>query len=277
MVKLNKKVVEGSVNTESCLGVIGEKLRAARQNKGLSLEDVQKKTKIHTGTIEALENGRLEDTLGGAYVRAFLKSYAAYLGMDAAVILEEYSSRKRAAEKCSAEPKREVPKKKAQAKNTAPNPEVLRAILSSAAVIIVIAVVIFGLVRSAQFAKSTIANMKIRKSATYKKSEPDIKETALTLSKHIVPIPKQDKLTLVVNTTEDVWLKVVVDGKVAFQKTLSKKSKEMWTADKEIKLAQIGKPEALKMNINGKELDFSENRLSRSILITHEGVDFEPK
>jgi len=103
------------------------------------------------------------------------------------------------------------------------------------------------------------------------KSGPDEEVT------EIVPIPKQKMLTLTLNATNDTWLKVIVDGKVTFHNTLAKKSKETWKAEKEIRLVEIGKPEALMLIVNGKDIEFSGKRLSRNIFVTQEGVHFEPK
>lgn len=280
MVKLNKKTGEISAPgayAEGSLNTIGERLRSARESKGLSLEAVRKATKIHPETIDALENGRLEDKVGEAYAKAFIKNYAAYLGMDARSIAAEYSSKKYAAEKCAGGAKKDEPRKREQApKKKAPqknsNTELIRSVVAILAAIAVIFALILGMVKLGQYAKDVFLNIKIKKNVVHKKAEQPPEGV-----KTIVPIPKQDKLTLGITASADVWLKVVVDGKVAFYNTLSKKSKEVWKAEKEIRLAEIGKPEALKLNVNGKEIDFSDNRLSRSVLITKEGVDFESK
>ncbi|MDP3788784.1 MAG: DUF4115 domain-containing protein [Candidatus Omnitrophota bacterium] len=278
MVKLNKKTGETSTHVEGSLSTIGERLRSTRESKGLSLEDVHKATKIHPNTINDLEKGRLEDKVGEAYVRAFIKNYAAYLGMDAKSIMAEYSSRRNTTEKSSAgiekdEPrkKEQAPRKKAPQKNS--NTELIRSVMAILVSIAVIFALMLGLLKFGQYAKGAIANIKIKKSTISKKAVPP----ALLPVKTIIPIPRQDKLTLSVAASSDVWLKVIADGKVVFHKALSRKSKETWKAEKEIRLAEIGKPEALELNVNGKEIDFSENRLSRSILITQEGIDFEPK
>lgn len=272
MVKL-KKTGEAAAPIGGSLGTIGERLKSVRESKGLSLEDVRKATKIHPKTIDALENGRLEEAVGAAYVKAFIKNYAAYLGIDAKGIMEEYSSKRHTAEKEPADESRkkeQPPKKKTSAKNR--DPEFTRVVIAVIVSIAVIFAAIIGLIRLGQYAKSAVAHMKIQKSQAYKEAEQPKKP-----AKTIVPIPRQDKLTLGITASADVWLKVIADGKVVFHETLSKKYKESWQAEKEIRLTEIGKPEALKLNVNGKELDFSENRLSRSILITQEGVDFGPK
>ena len=106
MAKL-KKSGEGSSTSQSSTGSIGERLRSARENKGLSLEEVHRITKIHPKTIEALEKGQLDNKLGETYVRAFIKNYSIFLGLDAGTILEEYVSKRH-----PPEPRKEADKRK---------------------------------------------------------------------------------------------------------------------------------------------------------------------
>ncbi len=276
MVKL-KKAGEISAHAEGSLNTIGERLRSIREGKGLSLEDVQKATKIYPETIDALEKGRLEDKVGAAYVKAFIKNYATYLGVDAPAIIAECSSKRHTAEKGAGGTKKEEPQKKEQlVRKKAPqknsNTELIRSVIAILVSVVVIFALILGLIKLGQYAKAAFLDIKMKKSAVCKKPEQPVKS-----AKTIIPIPKQDKLTLGITLSADVWLKIAADGKVVFYGTLSKKSKEAWKAEKEIRLTEIGKPEALKFNVNGKEIDFSDNRFSRNVLITKEGVDFEPK
>jgi cytoskeleton protein RodZ len=75
---------------------IGATLREARVRKGLTLVQVEEDTKIRSKYLQALENEEFGDLPGEAYAKGFLRSYATYLGLDAQVILEEYSSRHQA-------------------------------------------------------------------------------------------------------------------------------------------------------------------------------------
>jgi cytoskeletal protein RodZ len=70
---------------------IGERLKEARLRKGLTLKDVQSELRIRTSFLEALENDRYDLIPGEAYRRAFLRTYAAFLGLDADEILSEYN------------------------------------------------------------------------------------------------------------------------------------------------------------------------------------------
>jgi cytoskeleton protein RodZ len=72
---------------------IGATLREARVRNGLTLVQVAEDTKIRSKYLQALENEEFGDLPGEAYAKGFLRSYATYLGLDAQVILDEYSSR----------------------------------------------------------------------------------------------------------------------------------------------------------------------------------------
>lgn len=61
---------------------IGETIRARRETLGLSIEEVQEKTKIRSKYLMAVEAGDDNIAPGKAYFRAFLKSYAEFLGLD---------------------------------------------------------------------------------------------------------------------------------------------------------------------------------------------------
>lgn len=59
---------------------IGEKLKEAREKKGLSFQEIQDAIKIREKYLEALENNDFDVIPGEAYVRAFIKSYGNHLG-----------------------------------------------------------------------------------------------------------------------------------------------------------------------------------------------------
>jgi len=82
MAKL-KKIGEANISPQVSANSMGEALKSARENKGLTLDDVYKRTKMYPKTLEAIENGHIDSTLGETYARAFLKDYATFLGIDA--------------------------------------------------------------------------------------------------------------------------------------------------------------------------------------------------
>ncbi|POQ99073.1 hypothetical protein AU468_10670 [Alkalispirochaeta sphaeroplastigenens] len=61
---------------------ISEKLRSARDARGLSLEQAERDTHISKRYIQALEDEAFDQLPGEAYLLGFLRSYGAYLGLD---------------------------------------------------------------------------------------------------------------------------------------------------------------------------------------------------
>jgi len=69
----------------------GSRLRQARQNHGLSLEEVSKKTDLKTSYLLALEENRFDKLPAGIYGKRFLKEYADYLQLDYQKLLTDFS------------------------------------------------------------------------------------------------------------------------------------------------------------------------------------------
>lgn len=69
---------------------IGHILREARENKGLTLEEVQSKTRINVRYLAALESGQYSALPTPVHARGFLRNYARYLGLDPQPLLDRY-------------------------------------------------------------------------------------------------------------------------------------------------------------------------------------------
>nr|WP_055108397.1 RodZ domain-containing protein [Paenibacillus ihumii] len=69
---------------------LGQQLKEARLARGLSLDDVQDMTKIRKRYLEAIEAGDYKVLPGSFYVRAFIKTYAETVGVDADELLNEH-------------------------------------------------------------------------------------------------------------------------------------------------------------------------------------------
>lgn len=67
---------------------LGQQLRQVRTKRGLSLLDVAHKTRIPAARLHDLENDNYNTHGGLAYARSFLRTYAAYLEVDASPILD---------------------------------------------------------------------------------------------------------------------------------------------------------------------------------------------
>jgi cytoskeleton protein RodZ len=83
---------EISDELDSPLETVGQDLRAARLRRGDDLAAVSKALKIRRDHLEALEEDRLEALPGRTYAVGFVRTYADYLGLDAARAVERYKT-----------------------------------------------------------------------------------------------------------------------------------------------------------------------------------------
>ena len=79
----DEELVEADVPT------VGERLRAAREEKGLSLEDVAAQTRIPQRHLESLEISDWDKLPAPTYTTGFAKSYATAVGLDRTEIGEQ--------------------------------------------------------------------------------------------------------------------------------------------------------------------------------------------
>lgn len=69
---------------------LGETLRQARLDKGVSLADAARETRIRRSYLEALESEDVAALPPPVYTRGFLRSYAEYLGLNAQAMVDLY-------------------------------------------------------------------------------------------------------------------------------------------------------------------------------------------
>ena len=71
---------------------VGEAVRQTRLYYGKTLADVEKALHIRSSQISAIERGDIAQLPGQAYVVGFVRSYAEYLGLDSAKVIELFKA-----------------------------------------------------------------------------------------------------------------------------------------------------------------------------------------
>lgn len=71
---------------------LGARLRQARTERDLSIEDIQALTKIQKRYLHGIEEGNYDSMPGPFYVRAFVRQYAEAVGLNGDEILDTYKS-----------------------------------------------------------------------------------------------------------------------------------------------------------------------------------------
>lgn len=70
---------------------IGEALKEARENIGLSIEEVASDLKLRPSQIENIESGNLEAFKDVFYLKYFIRDYSKYLGLSYEDMIDEFN------------------------------------------------------------------------------------------------------------------------------------------------------------------------------------------
>ena len=69
--------------------MLGDILRKERERQNLTVKDVERDTSIRGLYISAIENGEYDLLPGEVYLKGFIRSYAEYLKLDGAALLQQ--------------------------------------------------------------------------------------------------------------------------------------------------------------------------------------------
>lgn len=250
---------------------IGEKLRSARKAKGMSIEDIERITKIQRRYLSALENNDFEQLPGDFYVRAFIKQYAQVVDLDGNELLNDFHS-----EVPESKPEEyvenSIDNKSQEVRRTTNNKKGLwKAYLPKAATIIGIFLVIFvvylvythffanGSQQNANEADNVTVSSSVESSSkkvTKKVSaKSNIKLSEISENSYRVldfSKAKNRDLKLAAGETS-TWAQVTVDGQVVWQGNLSADKSHVVKLAKNVKRVsvQFGNSHANKITLAG--------------------------
>lgn len=90
---MNARATQEAVTSESSLGSLpqlGQRLREARDARGVTLEEVAARLRLGVATIRSMEEGSFERLPAATYARGYLRAYSNFLGLDAEPLLQAY-------------------------------------------------------------------------------------------------------------------------------------------------------------------------------------------
>ncbi|MBX3182005.1 MAG: helix-turn-helix domain-containing protein [Polyangiaceae bacterium] len=76
---------------------VGQYLRAAREARKLSLEEISRATRVPVLSVERIEADQFDELPGEVFVRGFLKSYARALDLEPDDVLARYTASRKVA------------------------------------------------------------------------------------------------------------------------------------------------------------------------------------
>jgi cytoskeleton protein RodZ len=233
------------------LRTIGEALRSAREAQGKSLDDAAMATRIRPSYLEALEQEQFGELGGSVYAKGFLRSYAGYLGVDPAPLLEAY----RAQEAPAAPVFEHAPRAIGGLGGGRRRPSWL--VVAIVAVTIILLVSLWGLLRPAP--DPTDAQPPFVTTPAPAGGGGPAGGTAspapATTAGPARAAPKDVTVTL--RYAGASWTRVVADGRVAFEGTPGAGQRRRFTARRSLQLV-LGYPAGVRLTVNGRDLGVAD-------------------
>jgi cytoskeleton protein RodZ len=224
------------------LSTIGEALRSAREGQGKSIQDAAAATHIRSSYLEALEAERFEDLGGHVYAKGFLRSYAGWLGIDAAPLVAEYRERERSEVKVV----ERVPTGIGNLGYRQRGPNWLVIGVVAGAVLLLAA--LYQLLSPGSADGNDPGLLARAPVTTVTTVAPGTTELTGTTAP-----PLADGVKLVLRYSAPSWTVVEADGKVVFRGTPAASEQRSFTADRLINLT-LGNAGGVQLTVNGRSL-----------------------
>lgn len=276
---------------------IGSRLKKLRLEKGITLEEIQKKTRVKLNVLRAIEGDGLTD-LDPVYLKGFIKIYCKFLGVDP----KDYAAGPK-------EAKEKVPTQEKQVTENAASTSILKTVsvklvnvrsdkrakraLFIFSVVVILLFLLFQLGKFISSRRNPADSKRAKLSKVLPPKTIAVKpKTSQTVSSKTAAsagatIPKAAVITapaiekkevitgikLIIRTKENCWISLKADGKLVFQRVLEKGRFETWKAKDKFNLS-VANAGAVELEINNRPfLNLGRRGQSlKNIVITKEGL-----
>ena len=248
------------------MGYLGEKIKEAREAKGVTISKAAEATKIKSDYLKALETEDFDRLPPRAYVKGFLKIYAHYLGLEYELLLgfmeETYSDSQPEVVFADTGKTRAIP--------FLPGIKI-STILGILGAVILAVLLISGLVRLMRGWGSGGSGDDLEVA-----DPPFTRETIERITLPADPGAESgapSDLNLTARAARRMWLEVRADGTLVFFGNLPAGGSVSWKAKKEYRVKAPPDPEGLTLLLNGERLSLPAELSSDRILkITGRGL-----
>lgn len=225
---------------------IGQKLSEQRRKLGKSLKEVEADLRIRQKYLESLEQDRFDLLPGEAYVKAFLRTYSSYLGLDPDQIIEEYNA---------------LYARETEEQTSIINSFPSRSLLRFLAIVFLATIIALAVWLSiperkplprmpAPPVEENITTPTPKKQESEKKI-PQLEPTTEPTKSQPSMTPMQ--LTLKVTGDSSCWVRVKNDSQTIFERTLKPGESETLDLTTTVSV-RLGNPSSISIYLNGKEL-----------------------
>lgn len=262
----------------------GERLKKIRLAKGLTLEDVQKKTKIHTNILKAIEGDSLTN-LSPVYLKGFLKIYCQFLGQEPKDFIPDYREVKSISVSKNQQNIGEGKTKGASLFKTATIKlgsfrvsKKAKQIIFFGVIIIVFLLIIFNVgkcIAKKIAARPAVVKTEVKKETARasKAKAPNVASKGTAKETKLTKVYSASGIRLGIRARENCLVSLKADGKVVFQRVLEKGRFESWQAKEKMELS-LGNAGVVDLEVNGQSFSHlgRKGQAVKNISITKEGL-----
>ena len=271
-----------------------QELKKAREKAEVTLQNLSARSRLDIKFLQAMENGDFS-FLPEIYVKAFIKDYAKFIGLDENEIIKKYEAAKKGkdynkleekenkeVEKDQNEKVKDKKEKLFEDQKKSPNKIKTKssyglsldkknlkifAIIGCVLIIIIVAIIIFTSDNTPEIIVQEKPYDQVRNETQKRYIE----------NKQTIPVKTKEDLSLQIFAEDTSWIKVKSDTAAPKEftifpgNTININSKEKF-------VMIIGNSGGITMNLNGNKLDFAgQNKQIKYITITKEGINYLAK
>jgi len=182
---------------------LGQELKRERELRGISLKEISTSTKISMRFLQALEEDRLDILPGKFFIKAIIRAYANFIGLEEDYVLNKYYE-------ASLEQEQPLESKHTKRKTRPAITKNTKKLIYSVVLIILLLIFIFFLLHFFFKKKEALPPSENPKTSTLFQEEKTL-PTPVTESLAEF-IPEEENLTLEISFLEKTWLQVFADG-----------------------------------------------------------------
>lgn len=243
---------------------IGSRLKKARLEKGLTLEEVHKKTKIHLNILKNIEEEGLLN-LSQVYIKGFLKIYAKFLGLEIKDSTASYKETKANLADKGPQPEKKSPSfletTSVKLRSWRPSQKTKIAFIWGVVSLFSIAI-LFNLGKGFSRRRALMLSK-----AKKQKVQPQVTPKPIIVSSGI---------NLGILARENCWISLKADGHLVFRSVLKKGKSESWQAKEKIEIS-LNNAGAVELVVNGERISSlaKGTKAPKNIIITKEGIKLQ--
>jgi len=267
----------------------GTRLKKLRLEKGISLEEIQKKTRIHSNILRAIEGDAITN-LSPVYLKSFLKIYCKFLDVDYREYLSDYKvgetietqkrefvspPRKQAPQRQPSSSFMQSPAVKTKRLLALNSRSVKSLLVSVAALFLLLGLFRLGKMIFSRHKNKTVLPQQQAKQVPQRKAAVPAPKAQPAQRSAVKPAAQSvSEIRLGIRANDNCWVALKVDGRIVFQRVLAKGRFESWKAKDKMELS-LGNAAAVELEVNGQLFSNlgRKGQPIKNILITREGIN----